>query len=163
MSSWENNCFIMAIVHLSVKPAMLCFLIATLRPVAPRQQGMAAAVMHAVVLQQHGECPECRHEQQPSRQSNRSNSLVKVWVEITSIVPKSASFAGLDSLHVDLFASSVPQRESLSCLCAKLNIGLLLGNLIFHRPGNNIFLREPQPSISRRSTLAGEPFHLPSS
>lgn len=57
-------------------------------------------------------------------------------------------------MHADLFASSVPQRESLSCLCAKLNIGFLLGNLIFHRPGNNIFLREPQPSISRRNTLA---------
>lgn len=163
MSSWENNLFIMAIVHLSVKPSMLFFLIVTVRRVAPRQQGMAAAVMHEVVLQQHGECSECRHEQQPSRQSSRSDSLVKFGSKSPSIVPKSASFAGLDSLHVDLFASSVPQRESLSCLCAKLNIGLLLGNLIFHRPGNNIFLREPQPSFSRRSTLAGEPFHSPSS
>lgn len=74
--------------------------------------------------------------------SHRSNTLVKFGSKSHALTAKSASSAGLESMPVDLFASSVPQRESLSCLCAKLNIGFLLGNLIFHRPGNNIFLRE---------------------
>lgn len=71
-----------------------------------------------------------------------------------------ASFSCLDSEPVDLFASSVPQGDILSCLCAKLNISFLLGNLIFHRLCNNIFLRRlpakhfPQEDAQNLSTSA---------
>lgn len=70
--------------------------------------------------------------------------------------PKRASFSLLDSLYVDLFAGSVPQREILKCLCAKLNISFLLGNLIFQRRGNNIFLRElPAKHFPQEETSFG--------
>lgn len=83
-------------------------------------------------------------EQRSSWQKPRAEAIVQKSLHPSpvAIAPKRASFSHLYSLHVDLFAGLVPGREILSCLCAKLNISFLLGNLIFHRPGNYIFLRE---------------------
>lgn len=99
-------------------------------------------------------------DQRSSWQKHRAEAKVQESSHPSpvAIAPKRASFSCLDSLHVDLFAGSVPQREILSCLCAKLNMSFLLGNLIFHRRGNNIF-SETAPSSLRKGPAPG-PLHL---
>lgn len=79
-----------------------------------------------------------------------------------SLCTRRASFSCLDSLRADLFAGAGPRKELLSYLCAKLNISLLLGNLIFHRRGNNIFLRELPATHFPQEETTQELSHLSS-
>lgn len=168
VSCWEVKCLVMTVVHLSAKPSMLGT--SDCHTALCNSDTVKRVCRHSPTRLSYSSTEKARSidmmvnrkEQQPSWQSNRSDWLGKFGSQPQAL-HQPAPFPGLDSVPVDLFASSVPQRECLRCLCAKLNIGFLLGNLIFHRPGSNLFLREPQSAISRRNTLAGESFPLLSS
>lgn len=102
-----------------------------------------------------------RKEQRSSSQATGGGfGSAGVAPKSCSLCSRRASFSRLDSSHVGLFAGAVPGRELLSYLCAKLNISLLLGNLIFHRAGNSIFLRELPATHFPQEETTQEPSHL---
>lgn len=128
---------------------------------------MLVVLSHLVVSQKCWKSTKYRpkskqEEQRSSWQKQQAEAIVQWSLRPSPVAtaPERPSFSRLDSLHGDLFAGSVPRREILNCLCAKLNISFLLGNLIFHRQATISFWESSQLTISLRKRAAQEPFHL---
>lgn len=172
-SGWEAGVTtFFVVVHLSglilANPAKACTLDChTASGHLRLQKVCASGLSHRLVSQtceEHVQSTDVRTDRKEQRSSWQATGggfgSSRVAPKSCSLCTRRASFSRLDSLRADLFAGAGPRKELLSYLCAKLNISLLLGNPIFHRRGNNIFLRELPATHFPQEETTQEPSHL---